>query len=87
MNNLNEVGVKTTDKINELQMMAANGQGSVMTVIRSNIKNWDENLMPVCAAVGKSYLDTVAEILVACGYEIDKGVLSTYLGRARKKVK
>lgn len=86
MNKLDEVGTKTTEKILEIQKTAFNGHGSVMSVIRSNIKHWEMDLRPVCVVVGKSYNNAILEILLACGYEIDLKTLNTYLGRAREKV-
>lgn len=85
MDNLNKVGDKTLDKIKELQQMADNGRGSVMGVIRVNIKHWETELKPACAAVGKNYNQAVLEILKACGYEVDVRSVRTYLDRARKE--
>ena len=87
MNDLNEIETKTTAKILELQQAALGGKGSLSVVIAKNIKHWEMNLLPVCVAVGASYLDVVREILAACGYEVDKKKLSVYLSRAREKAK
>lgn len=84
MNNLEKVNSQTSDKIKELQLGSLNGRGSLMSIIRLNIKNWEKNLKPVCKSAGKSYQNAVSEILVASGYEVDKKKLNVYLNRAKK---
>lgn len=84
MNEFEQVNDATSQKIKELQEMALQGRGSLMAIIRKNIKNWERNLKPVCEAVGKSYIEAIAEILEVGGYKVERTKLTTYISRARK---
>lgn len=84
MNDLNDIGNNTQEKINELHKLSIRGGGSLMTIIRANIKNWEKNLKPVCLAVGKSYQGAISEILDASGHKVERTKLNSYLNRAKK---
>lgn len=84
MNEFEQVNDATSQKIKELQEMALQGRGSLMAIIRKNIKNWERNLKPVCETVGKSYIEAIAEILEVGGYKVERTKLTTYISRARK---
>lgn len=84
MENAENIADKTIEKINELQKNSLKGNGSLMYVIRQNIKNWELNLKPVCKISGKGYVQTVGEILKSCGYDVKNAKLNSYINRARK---
>lgn len=86
MDKLKEVGGKTSEKIEELQIQSLKSGGSLMFIIRKNIKNWDMKLKPICSVSGKSYVEAVSEILKSCGHDVEKKKLTTYLYRARKGI-
>lgn len=81
---IKELTDKKLAELSNLSLEISNTDGSLMDVVRQNIKVWDKKLFPLCKLCNVNFVDTVAEILGNGGYSFEKNKLTTYMSRARK---